>query len=523
MAQARPEAIFLLSPETGIEWTFAELHEQSNRIAQCLFSWGLRPGDKVAFLLDNGVFTAGLFLGAMYGAFVPVPLNVQAGQAQLTYTLEHCDANMVFVSPEYKSALEEARARVGRKIQVILTDVDHGPCWQETGTPELALPAIEPASAALLAYTSGSTAQPKGVLLTHRQLLAGARNSVLAHRLSSQDHSFCVLPIYHLNAPTVTLIPTLLTGGSVVLPHRFQVHRFWAWLTEYRCTWAALVPTIIAQLLDWIDPRAEGLGEALEKVRFVRSSSAPLAPILHKTFEEKFQLLLIESMGLTECGGVVFSNPLPPGANKIGSPGLPCGFEARLAGPDGAAVPVGEPGEILVRGPSTMLGYYKDPDGTAAVLGPDGWLRTGDLARVDADGYFFIVGRAKELIIKGGINIAPRLIDEVLECHPAVREAAALGVPDRYFGEDIVAFVVPKEASRLNERELLDFCEARLGNFKTPTRVCLVTDLPRGPSGKARVFLAWADTHCSPSRPCRVFAHGSWSSFLSMTSLRTRP
>ena len=182
---------------------------------------------------------------------------------------------------------------------------------------------------------------------------------------------------------------------------------------------------------------------------------------------------------------------MPPGENKIGSPGLPWGFETRIVNREGVELPSGEPGEVLLRGPAMMQGYYKEPEATAAVLDAEGWLHTGDLAYRDEDGYFFVVGRSKELIIKGGVNIAPRQIDEVLESHPAVLEAAAVGVPDRYLGEDFVAFVVLRSAPSTgypaaDERQLLTFCEERLGHFKTPSRIHLVQDLPKGPSGKVQ-------------------------------------
>ena len=191
-------------------------------------------------------------------------------------------------------------------------------------------------------------------------------------------------------------------------------------------------------------------------------------------------------MGSTECGGNIFTNPLPPGKDKIGTPGRPYGFETRIVSPEGTEVSPGETGEIQLRGPSIMTGYYKNPEGTSAVLGPDGWLRTGDLAYIDEDGYVFIVGRAKELIIKGGMNIAPRQIDDVLVSHPAVLEAAALGVPDHYLGEDIVAFVILKSGARADEQQILEFCESRLGSFKTPTDIYFVPDLPKGPTGKVQ-------------------------------------
>jgi amino acid adenylation domain-containing protein len=485
MAETRPAATFLVSPETGQELTFKGLQEQAVLLAEQLREIGLEQGDKVAFLLDNGLFAARLFLGAMYGGFVSVPLNVHAGPSQLSYTLDHCDAEVVFVSGESRALIDEVLPGIQRPIQVIAADVEGALGRCEPKSRAASLPAPGPDDIALLMYTSGSTDRPRAAVHSHRGVLAAARNSVLAHQLSPGDRSLLVLPLYHINAECVTLVPALLSGGSVVVPARFSVSRFWDWLDEYRCTWSALVPTIISQLLDWEDPRADRRGAAFQRIRFLRSSSAPLSPSLHREFLDKFPLLLVQAMGSTEAGNI-FSNPLPPGENKIGSAGLPWGFEAKVVSADGAEAPPGEPGEILVRGPAMMQGYYKEPEATAAVLDRDGWLRTGDLAQRDEDGYFFVVGRSKELIIKGGVNIAPRQIDDALESHPAVLEAAAVGVPDRYLGEDLVAFVVLRAGVSCDERQLLGFCESRLGHFKTPSRIHLVQDLPKGPSGKVQ-------------------------------------
>ncbi|MGA3322977.1 MAG: amino acid adenylation domain-containing protein [Terriglobia bacterium] len=485
MARTQPEASFLISPETGRVLTFQGLQEQSRFLSTQLREAGLERGDKVAFLLENGLFTAQLFLGAMYGGFVSVPLNVRAGVSQLSYMLDHCDAKVVFVADEYATMMAEVMAQVRRTVQAIPADIDGFPAAGETPPSATSLPVPGPEDQALLMYTSGSTGHPKAAVHSHRTVLSFAANSVRSHQLAGADRSLLMLPLYHINASCVTLVPTLMTGGCVVVPHRFSVSQFWDWLDEHRCTWSAVVPTIIAQLLEWEDPRADKRQAAFQRIRFVRSSSAPLAPSLHREFLDKFPLLLIQAMGSSEAGNV-FSNPLPPGKNKIGSPGLPWGFEVKIVDREGVELAAGEPGEIVLRGPAVMQGYYKEPEATAAVLDPDGWLHTGDLAYRDEDGYFFVVGRSKELIIKGGVNIAPRQIDDVLESHPAVREAAAVGVPDRYLGEDLVAFVVLRAGVACEERELLAFCESRLGHFKTPTRIHFADDLPKGPSGKVQ-------------------------------------
>lgn len=484
-ADKNPNRIFLISPETGFSLTFKQLQQSALRLCKRFDDIGLEHGDKIAFLMDNGLFTIQLFLGAMYGGFVSVPLNVRAGQSHLSYMADHCDAKVVFVDDHYKSLIEQATLGLSRPLEIIIADTDtfvdesHRPSSRNRLTP------VSADDAALLMYSSGTTGQPNGAIHTHKSLLAHGRNAAQSHQLTPADRSLLVLPIYHINAECVTLLPTLTSGGSVVVPRSFAVNEFWDLLANYGCTWSALVPTIISQLLDWKDPKLESRTSAFQRIRFLRTSSGPLSPSLHREFLDKFKLLLIQAMGCSE-GGNVFSNPLPPKKNKIGSPGFPWGFDAKIVDREGTDVPEGEPGEVLLRGDGLMRGYYKDPAGSAAAFDGEGWFHTGDLAYRDQDGYFFVVGRSKELVIKGGMNIAPKQIDEVLESHPAVLEAAALGVPDRYLGEDLVAFAVLRDGMTCSEGELLSFCDERLGHFKTPTRIHFASELPKGPSGKVQ-------------------------------------
>jgi len=226
--------------------------------------------------------------------------------------------------------------------------------------------------------------------------------------------------------------------------------------------------------------------ESVAKIRFCRSASAPLPPEHLKAFEEKFGIGVIETMGLTETVAPAFSNPYDPAKRKVGSVGRPSGCEARIVDERGVELPDGVAGEIVIRGPQVTSGYYKDEAATAGAFFPRGWFRSGDVGVRDADGFFFVTSRIKELIIKGGENIAPREIDEVLLRHPAVLDAAAVGVPDRHYGQDIVACVIRRQGQSCTEEELKAFCGKHLGAFKTPKVIRFVDELPRGPSGKVQ-------------------------------------
>jgi acyl-CoA synthetase (AMP-forming)/AMP-acid ligase II len=253
---------------------------------------------------------------------------------------------------------------------------------------------------------------------------------------------------------------------------------------RHGCTWINCVPTIIAYLVNGSDPQEQGLD--IRRVRFCRSASAPLPPSQHRAFEQKFGIGVIETMGLTETAAPCFTNPLNPAKRKIGSPGQAFGNEARIVDADGVTLPPGETGEILVRGPNVMKGYYKDAEETAKVLSSNGWLHTGDLGHMDEDGFVFVTGRIKELIIKGGENIAPREIDEALLRHPAILEAAAVGIPDESYGQEIMACIVIKPGARCTEDELRAFCRKELGVYKSPKIFRFVEELPKGPSGKVQ-------------------------------------
>ncbi|MFW3616823.1 AMP-binding protein [Billgrantia antri] len=480
------ERTFLVAPESGEELTFAQLRERVALVSAQLDAMGCRRGDHVAMLMDNGLWTATLLLAVMAGGRVAVPLNAIAGDAQLEYVLDHCDAKVLFASAQHEARARRLGGAVGRGIRVVPACPDLGPQWPTEGSVAgQEMTPLEPDANALLMYTSGTTGKPKGVMLTHRNVMAGGQNTVEAHALSAEDRALCVLPLYHINAEIVTVIAPLISGSSVVMPHRFSTRAFWGWLRDHRCTWFSVVPTIVAYLLERGEARVRDNPD-LARLRFGRSASSALPAASHQAFEREFGIPLIETMGLTETAAQILSNPLPPFQVQYGSPGIAYGNEVKVVAGNGEESPCGEIGELMVRGDNVMKEYYKNPEATAQTLTPDGWLHTGDLGYQDEDGFFYITGRLKELIIKGGENIAPREIDDALLKHPAVLEAAAFAQEDDQYGQQIMACVVFKSGRRASESELQRFCDKEIGTFKTPKNIHAVQWLPRGPSGKVQ-------------------------------------
>ncbi|KIC43921.1 AMP-binding protein, partial [Tateyamaria sp. ANG-S1] len=291
---------------------------------------------------------------------------------------------------------------------------------------------------------------------------------------------FCVLPIYHINGLCVTLMGSLVSGGSLAMTARFSAGKFWDQAERGEVTWFSVVPTIISHLLHG---DANPSAAVSARLRFGRSASSALAVETQAAFEERFGVPIIETMGLTETAAQILSNPLPPGVRKIGSPGVAFGNEVRILTPELTDAPPMQEGEIAIRGPNVMVEYLHNPKATAKTFAGE-WLRTGDLGHIDEDGYVFVTGRLKELIIKGGENIAPREIDEVLYSEPDIIEAAAFARPCTSYGERVEAAVSVKPGSDLSETALIALCHARLGKFKSPDSIHFLDELPKGPSGK---------------------------------------
>lgn len=508
-AQAYANTPFLLSAESDRCIRFGELQHHCRQIEKYLAQRGIEPGQTVALMMGNGCWTATLMLGIMYSGRIALPLNVVAGVQQLKYVLAHSEPKMIFCSSHYRPLLEQVFGEMApsvNPINVVQCDEDSGhvDLTAVIGNEKSHLP-ITAQQTALLIYTSGTTGKPKGVLLSHKNIIAGGNNTVQAHQLGTQDRSLCVLPLYHINAEIVSLMAPLLSGGSVVISHRLSITKFWHWIIHHRCTWCSAVPTIFAYLIEHRQSNPQLCPDKTllnKQLRFARSASAALPPTTREAFESLFGVTIIETMGISECAAQILSNPMNGYECKTGSSGIPFGNQVRIVDTNRRAAADYSQGEIAVRGDNVMQGYYKNIAATQQAIDQDGWFYTGDLGFRDSQGFFFVTGRIKELIIKGGENIAPREIDDVLYQYPDVLEAAAFGVPDKNYGQEVMAAVSLKPNTTFNEAALLEHCEKQLGKVKTPKRIHILDALPKGPSGKIqRLQLqqtsVGANNHCS--------------------------
>jgi acyl-CoA synthetase (AMP-forming)/AMP-acid ligase II len=504
LARKHPEKPYFISTDNGQALSYGQLHQLCTELGEQLSSLGFKQGDKVSVYMPNSERAAVLLLSIMAHGLVANPINLLCQVSQLRHILRHSDTRLVFTTNELAGVLLPLLAEIDRPIRLVLVDprsrelpvfadkalaVDdsgsHEGCryTNDGNVPERVPAPVTPDLDALLMYTSGTTGVPKGVLLTQENLLENARNIVCEHRLTASDRVLGSLPLYHINGLVVTVIAPLIHEGSVAMTARFSAANFWRDASRYQCTWINVVPTIIAYLLN---DQTDYSSLDLSRLRFCRSASSALPPERHRDFEKRFGIGIIETMGLTETAAPSFSNPYPADERQIGSVGKPSGTRARVVDKHGHEVKNGEHGEIILTGKNVMRGYYKDPVKTKEAFTQDGWLRTGDIGYQDDRDFFYVTGRAKELIIKGGENIAPREIDEAVIKHPCVLDAASVGAPHPDYGQDIAVYLVLRENAIFDEQDMRRHCLKELGQYKSPSKYVVVQELPRGPSGKVQ-------------------------------------
>ena len=448
-------------------------------MADAFAAAGIRPGDRVAIALPNGLPAIVSFLAATI-AGTAAPLNPAYRYDEFCFFLEDAGARILICSP---GGDEEARrAAADRRIPVLSVEIDaHGRVHvleAPTGASPT-MPLLD--DVALILHTSGSTGMPKRVPLQHANLLLSARNIAQTYMLSPEDASLCVMPLFHVHGLVASALATLLSGGTLVLSKRFDALAFWRFVREYRVSWYSGVPAMHQLLL----ARAGHKGKPpdTESLRFIRSCSMSLPPALMLEMENAFGVPLIEAYGMTEAAHQMTSNPLPPGARKPSSVGIPAGVKVNILDANGGRLQTGERGEVAIQGPSVFRGYENNPEANASCFA-DGWFRTGDEGFLDAEGYLHLTGRLRDLINRAGEKISPHLIDRVLRAHPSVAEAVTFGFAHPKLGEEVAAAVVL--CGPASEADLMKHCHERLAAFESPKKIYIVDSIPQTATGKIR-------------------------------------
>ncbi|MEU7815566.1 long-chain fatty acid--CoA ligase [Pseudonocardia sp. NPDC049154] len=456
--------------------TYAQLHSAAAAVAGDLKERGINPGDRVGLVLPNVPAYPVLFYGALLAGAVVVPMNPLLKAREVEYYLGDSGMSLVYGWDGSGDVVPEAAKAVG--IPGIVVPAT-GPT-ELGGTP--APEAVERADSdtAVILYTSGTTGQPKGAELTHHNLDSNARTTVeTLIEISADDVIMGCLPLFHVFGLTCGLNAAVVAGSTLSLIPRFDPSKALQVVARDKVTVFEGVPTMYAAMLH--SPDAEGADMASLRTCITGGSAMPVEIL--KSFEKQFGCEIFEGYGLSETAPVAsFNQPGRP--RKPGTIGFPVrGCEMRVVDDEGRDVPDGEPGEIAIRGENVMKGYWNRPEATADAI-PDGWFRSGDIATRDADGYYTIVDRKKDLIIRGGYNVYPREVEETLYEHPAVAEAAVVGIKHAELGEEIGAAVALKPGQEADPEELKNFVRDRLAAYKYPRAVWLVDALPKGPTGK---------------------------------------
>lgn len=485
-AKLTPEREALVFVPTGERLTYGELDAKATAVAVALVEGlGLAKGDRIGLLAHNSIEFLDVFFAAAKSGIVVVPLSTRATAHELEPIV--CDSGMraLAFGPELGSLAGELDEQCDLESLVAL---DQAPLERSIslsslverahGSPRVFEPCAPDDLYALL-YTSGTTGKPKGVMIPHRMVAWNGYNTTVCWDLHADDRSPIFTPLYHAGGLGAFLMPIIAAGGTIVLHRGFDSEEVWKTIESEKCTVVLGVPSIWKMLLESpLFPTVD-----LSSIRWLISGGAPLPVWIIEAYQKR-GVVFKQGFGMTEVGVNCFSMTVEDSFVKQGSIGRPMLYTAaRLVGEDGAEVPVGEVGELHLRGPHVSAGYWQNPEATAAAYLEDGWFRTGDSARRDADNFFYIAGRKKEMFISGGVNIYPAELEAELLQHPHVRDAAVIGVEDERWGEVGVAFVV-RATEDVDESALVAFLEGRLSRYKVPKRWIFVDALPRTPYGK---------------------------------------
>jgi oxalate---CoA ligase len=467
-----PAAPALVIAEDGRTSTYGELDEAVMALARRLSGLGIGRGSRVALVVPNGPDFVQLLLALFALGATAAPLNPAYKCDEYAFYLEDLEPELILLAG---GELQAAREAAGSTRIVDVASSDDGPPVLVGACAEARFEAAQPGDVALLLHTSGTTSRPKEVPLLQRNLAASSRTVAAFYELGPGDVSFVAMPLFHVHGLVASTFAALAADGTAVVPRRFSARAFWPQARSHGVTWFSAGPTLHQMILERIDD--EGVSQTL---RFARSCSSALSPALMERLEDALGVPTLEAYGMTEASHQMASNPLPPAKRLPGSVGIASGVEIRIVDRSGRDVPVGE---VAIRGPGVTPGYLNNPQANEESFF-DGWFRTGDRGSLDAVGYLRLEGRIKEMILRGGENISPYEIEDVLLAHPAVADAVCFGVADEKYGERVGAAV--QLAGDADERALADWCRERLAPFKVPEVIHLLEAIPRTPTGKVQ-------------------------------------
>ncbi len=467
----------------GRSVSYADVHERATRLASRMRETGIRPGDRVAYLGPNHVaFAETMFATHMLGG-VLVPLNFRLAAPEIAYMLRHSGASLLVYDP---GCAETIRDLPGPYTVVALRSPAPGEhdfeTWVSQGDPDPVDVPVALDDVALILYTSGTTGRPKGAMLSHANLVWNCFNMMIGVDVTSTEVTLISAPLFHVAALNQTMLPTFLKGGTSVIMPSWDVELCYDLIERHRVTWMFGVTTMFADLAR--SPRWAGAD--LSSLRTLMSGGAAIPVALIHAYQER-GLVFCQGYGLTETAPGATFLEAGESVRKVGSAGVPVFFsEVSVVRPDLTPAPVGEPGEVLIRGPNVTPGYWRDPEATAAALSEDGWFHSGDIATVDEEGHLTIVDRVKDMYVSGGENVYPAEVENALFAHPAVAEVAVVGMPDRRWGEVGRAFAVLRPGAAVTSGELTAFLRPRLAKYKIPVCFEIVDALPKTGSGKIR-------------------------------------
>lgn len=479
--------VAIVDTHRNLKLSYDELFQQTENFKnQMVQGFGIKRGDCISLVALNSADFVITFLGCALMGCISAPLNPNFTASEFEFYLTDSKTKAVVVQKSLLTDSEEpAIVKLAKKLGVQLISID----WNALGTRlerfcgegESSNASVgssahaEASDICLLLHTSGTTGRPKAVPLSHQNLLCTMNNIVNTYHLTSKDVSYVVMPLFHVHGLIGALLSTLLSGGRAIIPPRFSASVFWKEFGEHGCTWYSAVPTIHQVLLN-VDSPPEGITP-----RFIRSCSSSLAPSTFFQLEKKFKAPVLEAYAMTEAAHQMTSNPLPPAARKPGSVGIPQGVQVRILDPNGDQV---EEGEVCIRGPNVTLGYLNNAEANRDSFTKDGFFRTGDQGKLDADGYLFLTGRIKELINRGGEKISPLELDSVLLSHPDVAEAVAFGVPDAKYGQEVHAVIRLHAGRKPDQLAMRQHCLKNLAEFKVPKKFYFTSALPKTATGK---------------------------------------